>query len=481
MAALFLIGNVKQFTFANAALAAHVRERDCGRVGLTDVFVLHSPGSQAALSRLDDWQQHLRSNGLDPEIFFSVTVDLRDESDDQISLVARRIEQFLSGLSDQDEVYVDLTNGTSRYKSILACIAYILGVRRQFILEVESGQQERFLSPADLRLVYHELPDPSVLDSVGAAWLTEMRRFKPNIVRAADTLSAIRGTKKVEQIGFEQDAQSAVASWFRGAKHGNVAALSGAVRHVGRAFEELIVSVYEAVTRDTGRSKRLHQMLAEISLHLNGTAPTYEPQLLDDVSDLLRRWRNSAVHDPPSSVAFGKIRARISTELLLASTEYLAVLHEKGLLAPDGGTQTPALHYSYTTDAKDGETYYFGLDGDDTGRELERMFQENSAAMAFSKFSRAVDKAIRAVAKKVELNPINGKIIFSSGDDILFEGCYHTHAIAELQSTYRDVSGGHTCSIGFGKSPRDAYVALKMAKARPGKNAIMGMELVSAP
>jgi hypothetical protein len=238
MASLFIIGNINEYTFANAALAAHTKDQDIDGVGLTDVFVLHSPESEKHLSASENWKDHLSLHGLHPEVFVSCTVDLRRGGNQQLERVAHHVERFLLALNKREDVYVDLTNGSSLYKSVLANIAYLLGVRRQFILD--TTKRGEFLLPADLREAYVELPDPSLLDSVAPAWLTEVRRFNVSARNAACTLVSICGASAAARVGFEGDIQNAVHSWFSGEKNRDGAALGGAVRHIGRAFEDLV-------------------------------------------------------------------------------------------------------------------------------------------------------------------------------------------------------------------------------------------------
>lgn len=474
MSSLFLVGNVNEYTFANAALAAHTRDKDVGGRGLTDVFVLHSPESDIHLSNCDNWKKHLMSYGLNTEVFVSCTVNLQGGGDQQLERVAHHVERFLLALDKREDVYVDLTNGNSLYKSVLSNIAYLLGVRRQFILD--TPRRGVFLAPTDLRLAYIELPDPALLDSVAPAWLTEVRRFNVKAREAARSLVAICGTNTAARIGFEGDIQNAVHSWFSGEKHRDGAALGGAVRHVGRAFEDLIRGVYESLSKNSKRPKTLNDMLDQICTRLNQVAPDYEPQLLEEVSQLLRRLRNASTHEQ-TSPEFGRIRARLSTELLLATSDYFRILNAKGLLKHP--ITTSAVENKCAIEGKAGERYYFGLDGDDTGKELERLFQGAFDEESFSRFSTAVDSAIQAVSEKLKLHPINGEVLFCSGDDILFKGVYDVDALEDLRSTYARLSGGRTCSVGFGRTTKEAYVAMKMAKATPGKDSVIGVELIS--
>jgi len=450
--------------------------------------VLHSPESEKFLSQHDEWKNVLQKQGVDVSIFAPFTVDL-SKGETALKLVTRHIERALTSIDRREDLYVDFTNGTSQYKNILSNIAYVLGIKRQFILDRSviassvrtfTNDSGRFFTEDEIRSAYVELPDPVLLDSIAPTWLTEVRRFSIAAKDAAETLKTICGPGLVDLQTFEADITNAVTSWFVGEKRADASALGSAVRHVGRAFEDLIRGVYSIVAGGTVTgSKTVNAMLLEVSALLSVVAADYEPQLLREIADFLQQLRNKSTHEPASR-DFGRIRARISTELLLATVQYFKILNAEGLLHRQ---LTPAVqtNQKYALGGRPGETYYFGLDGDDTGRELERLFQIEGKPEAIAKFSKAVDSAISAVSKRVVEDPINGKIIFSSGDDLLFEGIYVPKAIEDLRLAYREKSRGCTCSIGFGTTLKETYVALKMAKASPGKDCVVGIELVRKP
>jgi hypothetical protein len=477
MPALFIVGNTNQYTFANAITAAHLRERDKGRPGLTDIFVWHSPESEKFLAQHDEWKHALQSFGIDPSILAPFTVDLT-RGDSALRSVTKHIERALSSIDRREDIYVDLTNGKSLYKNVLSNIAFVLGVRRQFILDnLLPGGTPRFFTEQEMRSAYVELPDPSLLDSIAPHWLTEVRRFNIAARKAAEALQTMGDPRLVASGTFEADINQAVNSWFEGEKRSNAAALGGAVRSVGRAFEDLIRGIHGILFQGTtSTTKTMEVMLRELSAHLSKVAGEYEPQLLQEIADLLRRLRNASTHEP-TSPDFGRIRARISTELLLATVEYFKTLNAKGLLSSRMIMAEPT-GQKYSLQARPGEIYFFGLDGDDTGRELERLFQIEDQPEAITKFSKAVDSAIKAVAKSIAEEPIKGSLVFSSGDDILFKGIYVPDAIEDLRALYKQKTKGFTCSVGFGSTLKEAYVALKMAKASPGKDCVVGVELV---
>ena len=61
--------------------------------------------------------------------------------------------------------------------------------------------------------------------------------------------------------------------------------------------------------------------------------------------------------------------------------------------------------------------------------------------------------------------------------DLLFKGNLQEDMLLEIQAMYSKSTPGLTCSIGYGRSFQEVYLALKLAKTKPGKNAIVGIEL----
>lgn len=63
----------------------------------------------------------------------------------------------------------------------------------------------------------------------------------------------------------------------------------------------------------------------------------------------------------------------------------------------------------------------------------------------------------------------------------MFKGFFKQDELEEIKDIYKkstkrsDPSGsGLTCSIGYGRSLTETYLALKVAKTQPGKNSIFG-------
>ena len=129
------------------------------------------------------------------------------------------------------------------------------------------------------------------------------------------------------------------------------------------------------------------------------------------------------------------------------------------------------------SDLSPDDTLYYGLDGDDTGEILEELFLACSDESSFRKLSKDVANAISKIAKSVSDRHSKKAIVFEAGDDLLFKGNFQESELLQIQSMYSKLTSGLTCSIGYGRSFQEVYLALKLAKTQPGKNAIVGIEI----
>ncbi len=92
--------------------------------------------------------------------------------------------------------------------------------------------------------------------------------------------------------------------------------------------------------------------------------------------------------------------------------------------------------------------------------------------------SNSITKAIEEIKKYIRGNILRNAIIFAAGDDMLFKGAFNEAILYTMQEIYHKHTVGMTCSIGYGKTLLEAYLALKLAKAERGKNRVVGIELV---
>lgn len=92
------------------------------------------------------------------------------------------------------------------------------------------------------------------------------------------------------------------------------------------------------------------------------------------------------------------------------------------------------------------------------------------------KRSQAVSQAIKMIRKLVCSETKDSKsIIFTEGDNVLFKAQYNHSLLSQIQKVYRELTG-LSSSIGFGKTLREATVAMRLAKAQKG-DSIVGVAL----
>ena len=114
---------------------------------------------------------------------------------------------------------------------------------------------------------------------------------------------------------------------------------------------------------------------------------------------------------------------------------------------------------------------------------LEKIFVEAVDETRFRGTSASIKKALGIISKKIkEKAGKKESVVFEAGDDLLFKGRFMYEELKEFQEIYNRETRGLTCSIGYGQSFQEVYLALKLAKSQPGKNSIIGIEIKnSAP
>lgn len=116
-------------------------------------------------------------------------------------------------------------------------------------------------------------------------------------------------------------------------------------------------------------------------------------------------------------------------------------------------------------------TQYLAIDGDDVGRRLE-YFTITNNMQDLSEFSTAFKDAM-CWLENIITHDLNATIIFSGGDNLLAKLQLNDAtkiSIDRLRLEFAQRAPA-TLSIGLGDEPRQAYLALKLAKAS-GKNCV---------
>lgn len=117
-------------------------------------------------------------------------------------------------------------------------------------------------------------------------------------------------------------------------------------------------------------------------------------------------------------------------------------------------------------------TSYIAIDGDDVGRKLEYYTVTNQIEK-LEDFFRTYQESMIWLEEKLKTK-LKAKIIINGGDSLLAfciqKDMQILDKLEELRKEFSMLSEA-TLSIGIGKNPRQAYFALKLAKAS-GKNRI---------
>ncbi len=114
---------------------------------------------------------------------------------------------------------------------------------------------------------------------------------------------------------------------------------------------------------------------------------------------------------------------------------------------------------------------YLAIDGDDVGHRLEYFILTNDSD-SLRGFSATFASAMAWLEQELQSN-LGATLIFSGGDNLL--ACINTDSdpmdlLGELRNEFA-TRAKSTLSVGIGGSPRQAYLALKLAKAS-GKDCI---------
>jgi len=103
---------------------------------------------------------------------------------------------------------------------------------------------------------------------------------------------------------------------------------------------------------------------------------------------------------------------------------------------------------------------YLIIDGDDVGRELERyvLTQDLSGLQIFTEL---VTTLLNGIGTEAE--SLGGKVVWKAGDSLILE--FNNSNIKKITSLVKKLKEKVAFSMGSGNELRDAWVALKFAKA----------------
>ena len=200
------------------------------------------------------------------------------------------------------------------------------------------------------------------------------------------------------------------------------------------------------------------------------SSSNFDLKFFEKFNDFMLYLRNSTTHKSLDLSNSEKFKAALSMQMSLIFLEYYSTIIYNEL----EDMEDKSVSYSIMETLLDEtEERYFGLDGDNTGQELESLLFCAKKESQLSEFSNRVKKAKNEVVKYITSN--KGKIIFAEGDDILFKGKFCLNDLEKMKDIYYEHSKGISCSIAYGKDFKEVLLSMKLAKME--KNTIKGISL----
>lgn len=494
MASLIILGNLNQATFANSILAANEKSRELYKHHLNRIFVVHSVQSEASLNDKKDWLNHIKKNApeLDPHEIYHKTIDW-SASEESIQKFVEYLDFVIKGVGNSDEFIVDLTNGTSVQKNLLSIGSFILDLEHQFMIDIALLKQQikglpvdssSFLESTILAKSYVKTPKTTTLDNLAYLDLTEIVRYKRKISSFGKKFSVLSEFQSDDSF-FKENLLHSIRLKMEGdQKKSDNAMYRIAASSMSASLEELISHMYlfsdeiSQNEKDTFGTKvrKIENIL------INKQPKHFDTDFLKLFNDFMLYLRNSTTHKGNILTDLERFKADLTMKMAFPFLSFYMDLvfpvFKKSDSAKNQTVQRLTLlnEESYNED----EEYFFGIDGDDTGKILEELFiLYGNDKKRFKKTSSDIKKGVKKIYDRVKKK--KGEIIFEAGDDLLFKGKFSFSELRDIQKVYFKDTNGQTCSIAYGKTLYATFVAMKMAKAQPGKNAIIGIDIPEFP
>lgn len=483
MSALIILGNTNPFTFANSIVAANSKSIELFKESLKHIFVIHSNESSDKLKKEADWIQHIESNGISREALNERIIEVASE-EESIKRFVEHLTIIVRGLAKSSHLIVDLTNSTTFYKNLLSIAAYVLDLRDQYLIDTvklsRATSSKGFLPVEILLPCYVQAPDSTHLDKVAHLNLTEIKRYKREIEEHTKRYVAI-DQQATDKRFFEDNLAHSIRLKLEGDQNPNNAVYRIAASAIAASIEDLIKLLAEKFVPAFSSLKR-HERTFGTLLKLihqevkKATPANFDFDFFDRFKEFMLYLRNSTTHKPKVLTGVERFKADLAIKMSFPFIEfYTEVIYP--ILAGGKYTSSPKpIKVLSSSDLNANEVFYFGLDGDDTGTELENCFLSSSDETKFRMLSESVTKAVTEIGQLIRSRHPENAIIFAAGDDLLFKGRFDGQTLHAMQKMYQSLTSGLTCSIGFGKTIREVYLALKLAKIEPDKNSIVGIE-----
>ncbi|MDF0551671.1 mCpol domain-containing protein [Kamptonema sp. UHCC 0994] len=500
---LIMGGNTNISAMINAIIRATLEFRkneNDDKLTFRQIHIFHTEQSlQSLIGETKPWQSALNHYGISSTSFVHHVTKLEDSNVERFRDMLEQLRTIIDSRNN-DCYYVDLTGGISSLQAILAVFSYVLDIEHIYTLETQFSsdgearnrqrglfydQLEDEIETGEIKINYRKFPPIRDFDEFGKLNYTEILRYRNSISALTEKLvESLAGLKfPLEEIDInhlQASFLSGVNSRLMGETTGNIYDSHNSIYSFSSGIEEITNIIIRVLIHGKSADKTLGDKMKEIRDFFE-TTPQYfvNEKILGHFTYLMKEIRNEASHPNKktekkdivpiqsyltSHLAFTFLQFTIKTLAAFVVLDKRGNLLEYKILRPPHDTE--------------GKIFYFGLDGDGTGKYLELAFGDSAQDESeVFKRSRAISKAIEKMSKLIwsETKDSNS-VIFAEGDNILFKSQYNESLLSKLQKEYRSTTDVLTSSIGFGETLREVSRAMKLAKAQQG-DSIVGIAL----
>lgn len=492
MSNLIIFGNINKFTYTNAIIAANGQSKKLfDGEPINNIYVIHTKESYERLHEKTapgqpwDWLEHLSKFGILQEYFTHRVVDI-ESTVESVERFSSYIEAIIKGISDPHKVIVDLTNSTTLHKTFLSIVAYILDLTNVYMIDTiklfSLTEEKGYIASDILEKSYIPAPVSTELDKIAYLNLAEMIRYKRIINTRTEHYKNILPDSADEVFFKDNLAHSIQLKLTNDRKEQTDKAIYRiASSSIATSIEDLIRVLMDKFAIEYSERSTFGNKLKIIEKQLQENTPSeFDLEFFTRFNEFMLYLRNSTTHKGKLLTDVEKFKADLSVKLAFPFIDFYTEIVHKALDPTISSAKPRQMKRLPELQAPPAKTCYYGLDGDNTGGVLEELFYSNSDEKRFKTLSDSIQKAIAKISKSVrEKSGDKNSVVFEAGDDLLFKGRFDQNALEEMQKLYQSETGGLTCSIGYGFSFQEVYLALKLAKTQPGKNAIVGVSLTS--
>lgn len=475
MSQIILLGNTNKYTFCNAIVAAQYKSKQEFKEEIKEIYVIHSKESFKKLFvEEEDWINFLEKYNIQVNSFINKII-FRDNEIEFIEYIKNILNSC-----QVDKLLIDISNGTSEFKTMLSIVAYVLEISNVYFIDsislLKRENYKSYLEEEQLKDYYKQMINNKNIDNLAYLNLTEITRYKEKV-------------DKLSQIYTEFDVNFADASFFKDnlinaillkVKNDNEKVLDNSMYRISStaiasSLEDLIdrfllnYGIEEITNKTLGY--KIHSLQSKIR---ETSSSEFDYMFLEKFNEFILYLRNSTTHKALSISESERFKASLTLQMSLIFLEYYSTVVRQELKKnEDTEIKNQTLDIEEFLPNTHIEIYY-GLDGDNTGSVLESMLQSDFSETEIKEFSSKVKKAKDKIVDYIRKSS-KGKVIFAEGDDILFKGNFEMIDLRQMLRIYSDNSGGLTCSIGYGKSLKEVLIAMKFAKIE--KNSIKGISI----